>query len=144
MNPYPFVGLNHFTVPVATSASSVARARYRRRPNETRIAVNLPNVIAGGGIKQTSRLDHLMPAGDPIATYSTEPDVRLWSSEVPRPFQDQEFTLPRVRRIPASRRGKRSVPAKGPKEKARTKSRAFVVSVDGGPNSPYRPYHRWA
>src|SRR5580658_3571202 len=46
MNPYPFVGLNHFTVPVAISASSVARARYRPRPGGTRIAINQPSVIA--------------------------------------------------------------------------------------------------
>src|SRR5262249_7401446 len=43
MNPYPFVGLNHFTVPVAISVSNVGRAQYRWRPSTTRTAIGPPN-----------------------------------------------------------------------------------------------------
>jgi hypothetical protein len=32
MNPYPFVGLNHFTVPVAISVSNVRLRTIRVRP----------------------------------------------------------------------------------------------------------------
>jgi hypothetical protein len=32
----------------------------------------------------------------------------------------------------------------GTRKKARKKSRAFVISVEGGLNSPYRPCHRQA
>jgi hypothetical protein len=39
MNPYPFVGLNHFTVPVAISVSNVDRAQYGSRPRTTRAAI---------------------------------------------------------------------------------------------------------
>jgi len=42
MNPYPFVGLNHFTVPVAISVSNVDRAQYGSRPGTTRAAIGLP------------------------------------------------------------------------------------------------------
>src|SRR6516164_5782154 len=40
MNPYPFVGLNHFTVPVAISVSSVERTQYGSGPKATRTAIN--------------------------------------------------------------------------------------------------------
>jgi hypothetical protein len=43
MNPYPFVGLNHFTVPVAISVSNLDRARYGSRPSTTRAAIGLPS-----------------------------------------------------------------------------------------------------
>jgi hypothetical protein len=36
------------------------------------------------------------------------------------------------------------VHARHNKKKARKKSRAFVISVEGGLNSPYRPCHRQA
>src|ERR1700678_3558819 len=42
MNPYPFVGLNHFTVPVAISFSNADRARYRPGASTTRIANRSP------------------------------------------------------------------------------------------------------
>jgi len=42
MNPYPFVGLNHFTVPVAISVSNVDRAQYGLHPGTTRAAIGLP------------------------------------------------------------------------------------------------------
>src|SRR6516162_2751661 len=38
MNPYPFVGLNHFTVPVAISASNISDLPYGGLPNATRAA----------------------------------------------------------------------------------------------------------
>src|SRR6516225_8811150 len=40
INPYPFVGLNHFTVPVGISVSNVDRAQYGSRPSRTRTAIN--------------------------------------------------------------------------------------------------------
>jgi hypothetical protein len=51
MNPYPFVGLNHFTVPVAISVSNVDRAQYGSRPSATRTAIDLPS----GGAHRLNR-----------------------------------------------------------------------------------------
>jgi hypothetical protein len=41
MDPYPFVGLNNFTVPVAISTSSLECGRYGPRLCATRIALDL-------------------------------------------------------------------------------------------------------
>src|SRR6516162_10243909 len=38
MNPYPLVGLNHFTVPVAISASNIGGVTYGGLPDTTRAA----------------------------------------------------------------------------------------------------------
>jgi len=39
-NPYPFVGLNYFTVPVGISVPNVDRAQYGSRPSRTRTMLN--------------------------------------------------------------------------------------------------------
>jgi hypothetical protein len=39
MNPYPFVGLNHFTVPVAIPISNVDHAQYWRSPVATSLGI---------------------------------------------------------------------------------------------------------
>ena len=66
MNPYPFVELNHFTVPVAISVSKADQ--HSSRPSATRIAINLPS---GGA----HRLDR-----KPYVAYATVRKVWLLSS----------------------------------------------------------------
>ena len=51
MNPYPFVGLNHFTAPVAISVSNVDCAQYGSRLGATRAAIGLPS----GVVRRTDR-----------------------------------------------------------------------------------------
>jgi hypothetical protein len=46
MNPYPFVGLNHLTVPVAISVPNVERGHYLSRSSTTRTGMALLVALA--------------------------------------------------------------------------------------------------